>query len=98
MKGKTPLDIITGNMEGIVKMGGKPQILYSDNEGAFNSKLFREYCDGEKIKSITTRTHAWVAERFIRTLKNMISKRIANTDKHWKEVLYEILLSENNDK
>ena len=48
MKGKTPLDIITGIMEGIVKMGGKPKILYSDNEGAFNSKLFREYCDGEK--------------------------------------------------
>ena len=28
MKGKTPLDIITGIMEGIVKMGGKPKILY----------------------------------------------------------------------
>ena len=96
MKGKTPLDIITGIMEGFVKMGGKPKILYSDNEGAFNSKLFREYCDGEKIKSITTRTHAWVAERFIRTLKNMINKRIENNTKSWKDVLYEVLLTYNN--
>ena len=77
-------------------MDGKPKILYSDNEGAFNSKLFREYCDGEKIKSITTRTHAWVAERFIRTLKNMINKRIENNTKSWKDVLYEVLLTYNN--
>ena len=28
MKGKTPLDIITGIMEGIVKMGGKSQIIF----------------------------------------------------------------------
>ena len=93
---KTPPDVIAGIMEGIVKMGGKPKMIYSDNEGALNSNLFKNYCDSENIKSITTRSHAWVAERFIRTLKDMINKRIKNNDKSWKEVIFESLLSYNN--
>ena len=93
---KTPPDVIAGIMEGIVKMGGKPKMIYSDNEGALNSNLFKNYCDSENIKSITTRSHAWVAERFIRTLKDMINKRIKNNDKSWKEVIFEVLLTYNN--
>ena len=93
---KTPPDVIAGIMEGIVKMGGKPKMIYSDNEGALNSNLFKNYCESENIKSITTRSHAWVAERFIRTLKDMINKRIKNNDKSWKEVIFESLLSYNN--
>ena len=93
---KTPPDVIAGIMEGIVKMGVKPKMIYSDNEGALNSNLFKDYCDSENIKSITTRSHAWVAERFIRTLKDMINKRIKNNDKSWKEVIFESLLSYNN--
>ena len=93
---KTPPDVIAGIMEGIVKMGGKPKMIYSDNEGALNSNLFKNYCESENIKSITTRSHAWVAERFIRTLKDMINKRIKNNDKSWKEVIFEVLLTYNN--
>ena len=93
---KTPPDVIAGSMEGIVKMGGKPNMMQSENEGALNSNLFKNYCDSENIKSITTRSHAWVAERFIRTLKDMINKRIKNNDKSWKEVIFESLLSYNN--
>ena len=92
---ETP-DVIAGILEGFKKMGGKPKMIYSDNEGALGSNLFKEYCDDEKIKLITTRTHAWVAERFIRTLKNMINLRIKNNDKSWKDVLYEVLLTYNN--
>ena len=93
---KTPPDVIAGIMEGLVKMGGKSKMIYSDNEGALNSNLFKNYCDSENIKSITTRSHAWVAERFIRTLKDMINKRIKNNDKSWKEVIFEVLLTYNN--
>ena len=93
---KTPPDVIAGIMERIVKMGGKPKMIYSDNEGALNSNLFKNYCDSENIKSITTRSHVWVAERFIRTLKDMINKRIKNNDKSWKEVIFEVLLTYNN--
>ena len=92
---ETP-DVIAGVMEGFVKMSGKPKMIYSDNEGALNSNLFKEFCDDEKIKLITTRTHAWVVERFIRTLKHMINLRTKNNDKSWKDVLFEVLLTYNN--
>ena len=92
---ETP-DVIAGMMEGFQKMGGKPKCIYSDNEGALGSSLFDEFCENHKVKLITTRTHAWVAERFIRTLKDMINKRIENTEKTWKDVLFEVLLTYNN--
>ena len=92
---ETP-DVLAGMMEGFQKMGGKPKFIYSDNEGALGSNLFDEFCEEHKIKLITTRTHAWVAERFIRTLKNGINNRIEGTDKTWKDVLFEVLLTYNN--
>jgi hypothetical protein len=92
---ETP-DVLAGMMEGFQKMGGKPKSIYSDNEGALGSKLFDEFCDKNNIQLITTRTHAWVAERFIRTLKNAINNRIEKTDKTWKDVLFEVLLTYNN--
>ena len=92
---ETP-DVLAGMMGGFQKMGGKPKCIYSDNEGALGSNLFAEFCEEHKIKLITTRTHAWVAERFIRTLKNAINNRIEGTDKTWKDVLYEVLLTYNN--
>lgn len=92
---ETP-DVVAGIMEGFTKMGGKPKMIYSDSEGALGSNLFKEYCDEHNIKLITTRTHAWVVERFIRTLKNMINLRIRNTTKSWKDVLFEVLLTYNN--
>ncbi len=76
---ETP-DVIAGMMEGFQKMGGKPKCIYSDNEGALGSSLFDEFCENHKVKLITTRSHAWVAERFIRTLKDMINKRTENTE------------------
>jgi len=92
---ETP-DVIAGMMEGFQKMGGKPKCIYSDNEGALGSSLFDEFCESHKVKLITTRTHAWGAERFIRTLKDMINKRIENTEKTWKDVLFEVLLTYNS--
>jgi hypothetical protein len=92
---ETP-DVLAGMMEGFQKMGGKPKFIYSDNEGALGSNLFDEFCEEHKIKLITTRTHAWVAERFIRTVKNGINNRIEGTDKTWKDVLFEVLLTYNN--
>ena len=89
---ETP-DVLAGMMEGFQKMSGKPKCIYSDSEGALGSNWFDEFCEKYNIKLITTRTHAWVADRFIRTLKNAINKRIENTDKTWKEVLFEVLLT-----
>ena len=92
-------DVIAGMLEGFNKMGRKPKMIYTDGEGALRSNLFEEFCNEEKIKLIITRTHAYVAERFIRTLKNAINRRLENDKtkkKIWKDFLFEVLLTYNN--
>ena len=55
-------------MEGFSKMGGKPETVYSDDEPALSSKYTKQFFNEQHIRFITTRTHAGVAERQIRTL------------------------------
>ena len=57
-------------------MGKKPEVIYSDDEGSFNSKQAQEYYKNENITHMITRGHAPVAERAIRTIKNMLYKRM----------------------
>ena len=52
----------------IFKKMGYPMSVYSDDDGAFKSKV-KQFCDGQGINHIITLTHANVVERFIRTLK-----------------------------
>jgi hypothetical protein len=95
---KETADVIAGVMEGFVKMDHKPKMIYCDGEGALRSNLFKEFCAERKIKLIQTQTHAWVVERFIRTMKNAINKRLENDEtgeKTWKDFLFEILLTYN---
>ena len=84
--------------ECIPKMGGKPTTIYSDNEGAFISNEFKKYFQDEGIRHLTTLGHAPVAERQIRTIKDMIYKRIDQSKQNWWEVLYPVLLTYNNKK
>ena len=51
------------------KVMGHPQSVYSDDEGALNDKILQKYLKDEGITHNTTLTHANVAERMIRTLK-----------------------------
>ena len=53
----------------------------------------------KNIKHIITRSHAWFAERAIRTFKEMLYKRIENSKEkkpQWKDFIFEILLTYNN--
>jgi hypothetical protein len=87
---------------GIVKMGGKPETLYSDEEGALSTPLIKNYLAQEDIRLLMTRGHAGLAERTIRTLKNMIYSRIDsaktrdNITKRWIDVLFASLLTYNH--
>ena len=86
--------------EGITKMGGKPQSLYTDDEGALNTPLIQNYLKDHNIRHIVTRSHAAVAERTIRTIKDMIDKRLESAktrdeDKRWIDVLYPVLVTYN---
>ena len=63
-------------MEGLQKMGDKPKMFYSDEEGSLYSKTVIEYLEGEKIEIHRTRGHPAFAERFRRTYKDMLFKRV----------------------
>ena len=88
-------DVLEGIKKLIPMMGGKPKTIYSDDEGAFNSTEIQKYLEDEGIRHLTTRGHAPVAERQIRTFKDMIYKRIENNDKEWWEVLDAVQLTYN---
>ena len=88
-------DVLNAIKECLDKMGGKPKTIYSDNEGAFVSNEIQKYFKDETIRHLTTLGHAPVAERQIRTIKDMIYKRIEYTKKEWWEVLYSVLLTYN---
>jgi len=58
-----------------------------------------KYFDEKGIKHIITRSHAHMAERFIRTFKDSLYKRIDHLkdDKiQWNDLIFEILLTYNN--
>ena len=72
-------------MEGMNKMGKKPKMIYSDEEGSLNSDVITSYLDEEKIEIHRTRGHPAFAERFIRTFKDKLYKRIENDEKRVKQ-------------
>ena len=84
IKSKQPPDLLAGIMEGINKMGEKSELVFSDEEGSLNSRVFKVYFDMEKIETHQTRTHPAFAERFIRTFKDMLFKRVEADEKKGK--------------
>ena len=102
IKSKEPPDMLAGIMEGPQKMGDKPKMFYSDEEGSLYSKTVIEYLEGEKIEIHRTRGHPAFAERFIRTYKDMLFKRVEADEKkgksniQWTDYIFEILLTYNN--
>jgi hypothetical protein len=101
-------DVAAGVLEAITKMGRKPEIIYTDDEGALSSKAIITYLQQQKIKHYITRKHAAFAERFIRTFKNMLYKRIdsvgnsskkkpqPDTEPQWQNYVYQVMLTYNN--
>jgi len=91
-------DILAGLLEGLNKMGGNPQVIYSDDEPSFTTKDFQELLEERKIKHIITRGHAAVAEATIRTIKNMINKRLEaakQPESKWIDILNQVLFVYN---
>ena len=99
---KQPPDILAGVMENIKKMDGKPRLIYIDDEGSFNNQSVIDYLKDENIELHRTRGHPAFAERAIRTLKDMLYKRVENNEKkgkqniQWGDYLHEVLLTYNN--
>ena len=99
---KNPPDVLGGIMEGIQKMDKKPKMIYSDEEGSLLGNEIREYFKKEGIELHTTRGHPAFAERFIRTFKDMLFKRVDADEKkskkniQWTDYIFEVMLTYNN--
>ena len=93
--------VLVGIKKLIPIMGGKPKTIYSDDEGAFISNEIQKYFKDEGIRHLVTKSHAPVAERQIRTFKNMIYKRLEapkNEEKQWFDLLDQVLVTYNHGR
>ena len=88
-----------GLMEAMVALGGEnPEIIYSDHEKALDTDEMIEWYEKDKIKHIITRSHAWFVERFIRTFKHALYKRIDDNELvnvQWTDLIDQIVLTYN---
>lgn len=99
IKNKQPDEIINGLKQIFDKLGGKPKQLYSDEEGAFNSKVYQKFLNENNIKHIQTTTHAHGVERFIYTFRINLQRRLdgLNQDKsEWVKHVDNIINKYNN--
>ncbi len=83
------------NLRKIFEKMGYPSSIYSDDDGSFKGKV-SEFFKAENINYITTLTHANIAERFIRTVKNGIADRIRNTNNKWYDMFKHVINKYNN--
>jgi hypothetical protein len=73
---KKPNTILAGIRKLFDMMGGKPEVLYTDEEGSFLSNLVKQGMEDDDVRLFATRGRAPFAERQIRTVKDMIVKRL----------------------
>lgn len=98
IKNRQPSELIR-SLKLIFQSIGKPKQLYSDEEGGFRASEFIRFINQNDIKHIQTSTHAATAERFIRTFKDNLYRRLdgLKQDKSkWVEHVDKILLKYNN--
>ena len=86
IKNKDESNVASAMIEGFNKMGGKPKILYTDDEGALQNASIQEYLNKEGIQHHRTRAHANFSERAIRTFKDMLYKRVEADEKKVKRI------------
>ena len=85
IKNRTPESIIAG-LKKIIGSMGKPKQLYSDEESSVKFAKMVEFLNRTEIKSVQTSTHAHTVERFIRTFKDNLYRRLDalnQTKKDW---------------
>jgi hypothetical protein len=95
---KKMADILAGIMEACKNMKGYPKIIYTDEEGGINTNDVIEFLEKKGTRLVTTRTHAAIAERAIRTFKSMLYKRIDASkaeNPQWIDVLPYVLVTYN---
>ena len=75
IKDRTPEEIIAA-LKKVFESMGKPKQLYSDEESSMRPAKMNRFLHENDIKSIQTTTHAHTVERFNRTLKYYVYRRL----------------------
>ncbi len=87
--------VAAGILECFKLMGKKPEILYTDDEASLSAFSMIEYYKEKHFKHYITRNHAASTERFIRTCKDLLYKRIDGTSKkenpQWHDYIYQVM-------
>jgi hypothetical protein len=99
IKGKSQTPLLTALLEALVKMGKRPEIIYTDGEGGLDTTEMKAWYAKENLKHIVTLKHAYFAERFIRTFKFALYKRIDDAELvnfQWTDLIFQIMLTYNN--
>ena len=95
-------DVVSGMIECLNKMGKKPENTYTDDEGALNKEAMQKYLKDENIEHHRTRAHPNFSEGAIRTVKDLLYRRVeADETKgkqniQWIDYIFEILITYNN--
>ena len=84
MENKNSEDVLKALKEAF-KVMGEPIEKFSDEDTAFLS-VVKKHLDGLGIVQKTTRTHANIVERLIRTIKNGVADRIRFTKGNWTDL------------
>ena len=102
IKGKKEEDLASGMIECLNKMGKKPKIIYTDDEGAMNKEAIQKFLQEQNIEHHRTRAHPNFSERAIRTFKDLLYRRVEADQKkgknniQWTDYIFEVLLTYNN--
>ena len=98
IKNRSPSEIIRG-LKLIFEELGKPKQLYSDEESSLRNTEFFRFIDENNIKTMQTSTHAHTVERYIRTFKDNLYRRLdgLKQDKNdWVKHVTHIVYGYNN--
>ena len=102
IQGKKEEDLASGMIECLHKMGKKPKIIFTDDEGAMNKEAIQKYLQEQNIEHHRTRAHPNFSQRTIRTFKDLLYRRVEADQKkgkgdiQWTDYIFEILLTYNN--
>ena len=98
IENRQPIELISA-LKLIFKSMGTPKQLYSDEESSFRAKVFFRFINENDITHIQTSTHAPSAERFTRTFKDNLYRRLDGFKQErteWTKHVSSILTKHNN--
>ena len=76
LKSKSESDFLARLMEAFKNLGGKPKVTYADQEPSWAGKYVQRFLQEDDILLIMALSHAGIVERAIRTIKDMLYKRL----------------------